>query len=97
MDMQHATNKEMNIGSTNTEQMSAMQPKPSTFEKLFLSHPEAVGETYLTHAIFAFGFSLKLFAAAFAALIHAIVPALFDKAASTIVRSLYERTHNRGR
>jgi hypothetical protein len=46
---------------------------------------------------FAGRFSFKLFCAAFAALIHAILPFLFEKTASTIVRQLYERTHNRGR
>jgi hypothetical protein len=70
---------------------------PRTFEKLFLHHPASVDETYGEHAAFAFGFSMKLFAAAFAALIHAIIPCLFEKTASTIIRSLYERTHNRGR
>ena len=54
-------------------------------------------ESYGEHALFAFRFSLMLFAAAFAALIHAIIPGLFEKTASGIIRKLYERTHNRGR
>ncbi len=68
-----------------------------TLQKLFLEHPTSVEESYGEHARFAFGFAFKLFIAAFAALVHAIVPAMFEKTASTIVRSLYERTHNRGR
>ena len=40
--------------------------------------------------------ALVLFAAAFAALVHALIPALFEKTASRLVRGLYERTHNRG-
>lgn len=66
------------------------------FRKLFFEHPAKVDETYGQHAMFAFGFSMKLFAAAFAALIHALIPAFFEKTASGIIRSLYERTHNRG-
>jgi hypothetical protein len=65
-------------------------------QRLFLEHPAKVEETYGQHALFAFGFSMKLFAAAFAALIHALIPAFFEKTASGIIRSLYERTHNRG-
>jgi len=66
-------------------------------QKIFLSHPASVDESYGEHAAFAFGFSMKLFAAAFAALVHAAIPCLFEKTASGIIRSLYERTHNRGR
>lgn len=65
--------------------------------RLFTSHPEAAGETYLQHMAFAGKFSFRLFIAAFAALVHAILPFLFEKTASTIVRELYERTHNRGK
>ena len=66
-------------------------------ERVFLSHPRKVDETYLQHARFAAGFSLQLFAAALAALVHALVPALFEKTASGIIARLYERTHARGR
>ncbi|MBC2886880.1 hypothetical protein H7Q97_15945 [Ochrobactrum sp. CM-21-5] len=65
--------------------------------RIFTEHPASVDETYFQHMTFAARFSIKLFAAAFAALIHAILPFLFEKTASTIVRQLYERTHNRGR
>ncbi len=65
-------------------------------QKLFLDHPSAVNENYREHAVFAFGVSMKLFVAAFAALVHAVIPALCDKTASRIVAALYERTHNRG-
>lgn len=65
--------------------------------KMFLEHPASVDETYGEHARFAFGFSLTLFAAAFAALVHAVVPCLFEKTASRMVAGLYARTQNRGR
>jgi hypothetical protein len=64
---------------------------------LFVAHPASVDETYFGHMAFALKFSAKLFLAAFAALIHALLPFLFEKSASTIVRELAERTHSRGR
>jgi hypothetical protein len=64
--------------------------------KVFLDHPRSVDESYLEHARFAAGFSFWLFVAAFAALIHALIPAAFEKTASRITARLYGRTHNRG-
>ena len=66
------------------------------YKKLFINHPQSVNETYFEHAQFAFRFSSLLFLAAFAALIHAIIPAFFEKTASLIIASLYHKTHNRG-
>ena len=65
--------------------------------RLFIDHPASVDETYFGHMAFAGWFASKLFLAAFAALIHAFLPFLFETTASTIIRELYERTHNRGR
>lgn len=65
--------------------------------RLFVDHPQSVDETYGEHARFAFGFSLKLFLAAGAALIHAIIPGLCKRTASTIVQELASKTKNRGR
>lgn len=65
--------------------------------KLFTDHPASVDETYLGHMAFAAWFSSRLFLAAGAALVHAVLPFLFQTTASRIVRELYERTHNRGR
>ena len=64
--------------------------------RVFLNHPESVDETYGEHARFAAGFSLRLFAAAGAAAVHAVIPCLFEKTASRMVADLYARTHNRG-
>lgn len=65
-------------------------------QRIFLDHPAKVDETFLQHLKFAAGFSGALFLAAGAALIHAIIPCLFEKTASRIVAQLYHRTHNRG-
>ena len=69
----------------------------SMISQIFLGHPRSVNETYLEHMAFASWFAMKLFAAAFAALIHALVPCCFQKSASSIIAELYERTHDRGR
>ena len=65
--------------------------------RIFLDHPRSVDETYAEHAAFAGKFALKLFAAGFCALIHALIPAAFDKTASRMIAEMYAKTHNRGR
>ena len=65
------------------------------FHRLFLSHPETVNETFLEHMAFALTFAGSLFAAAFAALVHAFIPCLFEKTASRIVLRLSDRIQNR--
>jgi len=65
--------------------------------KLFLNHPRSVDETYFEHMRFAGWFAMRLFAAAGAAAVHAVLPFCFEKTASRIIVELYERTHNRGR
>jgi len=65
--------------------------------RVFLAHPRSVDESYWQHARFAAGFSLKLCTAAVCALVHALIPAAFDKTASRIVAELHEETRSRGR
>ncbi|MBV1863536.1 MAG: hypothetical protein KUG74_03785 [Rhodobacteraceae bacterium] len=64
--------------------------------RLFLDHPATVEETYTQHFMFALGFSASLFFAAFAALLHAFIPAACEKTASRSIAKLYAKTHNRG-
>ncbi len=59
--------------------------------RVFLEHPRSVDESYFGHARFAFGFAVSLAAATGAALVHAVIPCLFEKTASRIVLSLSER------
>ena len=63
--------------------------------KLFTDHPASVHETYFGHMAFAAWFASRLFMAAGAALVHAVLPFMFETTASRIVRELYERTSNR--
>lgn len=62
---------------------------------LFLKHPRSVDENYFEHLIFAARFGFWLALAAGAALIHAILPFLFEKTAGRIVARLNERLINR--
>ncbi|WP_224814965.1 DUF6356 family protein [Hasllibacter sp. MH4015] len=64
--------------------------------RVFLDHPQSVDESYLEHAAFAGKFSGKLFLAAGAAAVHAVIPCLFEKTASRIIAEMYAKTHNRG-
>ncbi|WP_372991693.1 DUF6356 family protein [Sulfitobacter sp.] len=64
--------------------------------RVFLDHPAKVDESFLEHMAFALKFSGLLFAAAGAALVHALIPCLFEKTASGIIAKLYAKTHNRG-
>lgn len=63
---------------------------------IFTAHPASVDESFGEHFLFAMKFAGLLFAAAGAALVHAILPFMFEKTASKIVAKLYHRTHNRG-
>ena len=63
--------------------------------KVFLSHPATVEESYFEHMIFAGRFGLTLLVAAGAALIHAVIPMLFEKTAGNLIRQMYYRIENR--
>ena len=65
---------------------------PSTpVRALFLDHPATVGESYSQHLRFAASFAFWLIVAGFAALVHAVVPALCETTASRILKRLHAR------
>ena len=67
------------------------------FDK-FQHHPSEVGETYWEHFCHALGFALRLFVAAGACLVHAILPFLFTTTGSTMINNLYSKmVQNRSR
>ncbi len=68
----------------------------AAMKSLFLTHPRSVDESYVEHMAFAGRFSGKLFLAAGAALVHAVLPFLFEKTASRMIAEMYQRTKNRG-
>lgn len=57
----------------------------------FTRHPQSVGESYWEHMGVALSFAGELFTAAFAALVHAFLPACCEKTASRKIAVLHER------
>jgi len=55
----------------------------------FAAHPRSVGETYAEHFGIAVRFGLALLSAGIACLLHALVPALFERTGSRTVKRLY--------
>ena len=55
----------------------------------FAAHPRSVGETYAEHFGIAVRFGLALVSAGIACLLHALVPALFERTGSRTVKRLY--------
>ncbi len=58
-------------------------------DRLFLSHPRSVGESYTEHAATAFGFGTRMIGGGIACMIHGIFPSLFTRTGSNTVKSLY--------
>ena len=65
------------------------------FARIFLDHPQSVEESYFEHMRFAGRFSLRLFGAGCAALVHAVIPCLFEKTASQMIREMHRQIDNR--
>ncbi len=63
--------------------------------RIFLQHPATVEETYFEHMRFAGWFSFTLFRATLAALIHALIPCLFEKTAGNLIKQMHSRIENR--
>jgi hypothetical protein len=59
--------------------------------KLFTSHPDSVGESYLQHAGFAMSFGLRMFVGALACMLHGLFPFLFQRTGSRIIRELNQK------
>jgi hypothetical protein len=59
------------------------------FDRLFLSHPRSVGESYGEHAATAARFGFTMIGGGIACVVHAIVPVLFTRTASDAVKRLY--------
>lgn len=64
-----------------------MPPRPGFFAAM-RAHPASVGESYFGHMRLALRFSGLLFAAGGAALVHAILPALFETTAGRLVKRM---------
>ena len=62
-----------------------------TLRQLLNEHPATVGKTWGEHAATAWGFAWRLQVAALAALVHALLPFLCAKTASTLITDLHGR------
>ncbi len=60
------------------------------FRRLFIDHPESVGESYGQHAGFALGLGLRMLGAGVACMLHGLFPFLFVKTGSRCIRELNE-------
>ena len=67
----------------------------ATLHRLFLSHPQTVDESYGEHFLFALGFAMRLLGAGLAALVHAIIPCLFETTASRMICEMHDRIARR--
>ena len=74
---------------------TADTPGRSGFFQAFIDHPASVNETYLQHMRFAGWFAMMLIGAGLAALVHAIIPPLFETTASRIIHRLHARIAQR--
>ena len=61
------------------------------FTRLFLQHPQSIGESYLEHQRHALGFGCSLFLASLACFVHALVPGLFVRTGSDAITRLHDR------
>ena len=62
----------------------------------FTEHPASVGETYAEHMSVALGYGARLLGAGCAAVVHALVPALFETTASDAIRAMHGEMESRG-
>lgn len=67
-----------------------------TWQRIFIAHPQTVNETYFEHMRFAGWFAAHLFAAGGAALVHALIPCLFEKTAGHMIEKMHTRLVSRG-
>jgi hypothetical protein len=65
------------------------------FRRLFLAHPEQAGESYFEHQRVALSFAVPLLGAGLAALVHALVPGLYQRTAGDMIRRLNKRLEGR--
>lgn len=60
-------------------------------DRIFLSHPRTVGESYGAHLRTALGFGLAMVTGGMACIVHAVVPAICARTGSDTVKRLYGR------
>jgi len=66
-------------------------PRRRLLDRAFREHPRSLGESYWQHQQRALAFGMAMIVAGLACLVHALVPALFERTASGAVLRLHER------
>jgi hypothetical protein len=66
-----------------------------TWNRIFVDHPRSVEESYVEHMRFASWFAARLLMAGGAALVHALIPCLFEKTASRMIGNMHRRIESR--
>ena len=61
------------------------------FKRMFIEHPESVGESYLEHMGVAASFGAAMFFGSLACFVHALFPGLCVKTGSGVVTKLHHR------
>jgi hypothetical protein len=74
---------------------TAREDPMKTLHQTFLAHPEAVGESYFEHMVFAFRFSGRLFRSSLAAFVHGVVPVCCETTASSAVLEMSDELRAR--
>jgi hypothetical protein len=70
-------------------------PDPGFFRRCFLSHPHGAGESYSVHMRFALGVAARLIRAGLCLVVHAFIPCLHERTASTCILSLADMLRER--
>lgn len=69
--------------------MTDINPNPkNAFRRIFLRHPQDVGETYWQHFAASTGYALLMARLCGCAVLHAVVPSLCEKTVSTRILAL---------
>lgn len=61
------------------------------FERLFITHPASVDESWAEHCAVASGFGVRMILGGLACLVHAVIPGFFVKTGSQQIALLYDR------
>jgi len=77
-----------------TQPWRATSDRDGMLDKVFLDHPRSLGETYWQHQRRALHFGTSMITAGLACLVHALVPAVFVRTASSMVSRLHDEMHS---
>ena len=71
------------------------QARHGAAHRLFVAHPKSLGMTWGSHGVGAVKIGAELIGAGCAAMVHAVVPALFTETAGKSVTRIYDHIQSR--